>query len=190
MGWLLLMLFVVLFVPVAFLTALATWGALGVSSLRRANRVVPSRSAISAPLRWLWSPSSVALLHRRLRSACALAGSVEGSLPRDRWPRRRKEPVNDGIVSLAQEVLQEAVALDSQLMSTNLLPRGVPRDQALTALEYQVRGLEEAARRVHQLATRRAQLARPAGPATLNLDERITAMEAALGELTPRHPGV
>jgi hypothetical protein len=114
---------------------------------------------------------------------------VEGSLPRDRWPRRRREPVNDGIVNLAQEVLREAVALDQQLRSASLLPRGVPRDQALTALDYQVRGLEDAARRVHQLATRRAQLARPASPATLNLDERITAMEAALGELTPRPPG-
>ena len=189
MDWLLLMLFLVLFVPVAFLMALAGWGALGVSSLRRANRVVPSRSAISAPLRWLWSPSPAAMLHRRLRSACALAGSVEGSLPRDRWPRRGREPVNDGIVSLAQEVLKEAVALDRQLVSTSLLPRGVTRDQSLTAVDYQVRALEEAARRVHQLATRRAQLARPAGPATLNLDERISAMEAALGELTPRHPG-
>jgi len=188
MDWLLLMLFLVLLVPVAFLMAFAAWGALGVSSLRRANRVVPSRSAISAPLRWLWSPSPAAMLHRRLRSACALAGSVEGSLPRDRWPRRRREPVNDGIASLAQEVLQEAVALDRQLLSTSLLPRGVTRDQALTALDYQVRGLEEAARRVHQLATRRAQLARPTGPATLNLNERITAMEAALSELTPRHP--
>jgi hypothetical protein len=114
---------------------------------------------------------------------------VEGSLPKDRWPRRRRQPVNDGIVNLAQEVLQEAVALDQQLMSTSLLPRGVARDQALNALDYQVRGLEDAARRVHQLATRRAQLARPASPATLNLDERITAMEAALGELTPRPPG-
>ena len=34
------------------------------------------------------------------------------------------------------------------------------------------------------------ELARPAGPATLNLDERISAMEAALGELTPRPPAV
>ena len=134
MELLLLMLFLVLFVPVAFMVALATWGALGVSSLRRANKVVPSRSAISAPLRWLWSPSPAAVLHRRLRSACALAGSVEGSLPRERWPRRRREPVNDGIVSLAQEVLQEAVALDHQLQSTSLLPRGVPRDQALSRL--------------------------------------------------------
>jgi hypothetical protein len=115
---------------------------------------------------------------------------VEGSLPRERWPRRRREPVNDGIVSLAQEVLQEAVGLDHQLQSTSLLPRGVPRDQALSALDYQVRGLEDAARRVHQLATRRAQLARPAGPATLNLDERISAMEAALGELAPRPPAL
>jgi hypothetical protein len=156
MDWLLLMLFLVLFVPVAFLTALATWGAVGVSSLRRANRVVPTRSAISAPLRWLWSPSPAATLHRRLRSACALAGSVEGSLPRDRWPLRRRGPVNDGIVNLAQEVLAEAVALDHQVLSASLLARGAPRDQALSALDYQVRGLEDAARRVHQLAARRA----------------------------------
>lgn len=188
MDWLLLTLFVILFLPVAFLLALASWGALGVSSLRRANRVVPTRSATTAPLRWLWSPSPAALLHRRLRSACALAGSVEGTLPRRRWSKRRNEPVSDAITSLAQEVLQEAVALDRQLLSTSLLPRGIPRAQALSALEYQVGGIEDAARRVHQLATRRAQLARPAGPAPLSLDERIGAMEAALGELTPRPP--
>jgi hypothetical protein len=189
MDWLLLMLFLILFIPVAFLTAIASWGALGVSSLHRANKVLPSRSAVRAPLRWLWSPSPAAMMHRRLRAACTVAGSVKGSLSRGRWPRRREQPAYDGIANLAQEVLQEAVELDRQLLTTSLLSRGVPRDQALNALDYQVRGIEDAARRVHQLATRQAQLARPASPASLNLDERISAMEAALGELTPRPPG-
>ena len=90
MEWLLLMLFVVLFVPVAFMVALATWGALGVSSLRRANKVVPTRSAISAPLRWLWSPSPAAVLHRRLRSSVR-PGRLGGGLAPERAVAQTQE---------------------------------------------------------------------------------------------------
>jgi len=60
----------------------------------------------------------------------------------------------------------------------------------MASLEYQVRAVEDAARRVHQLATRRALLSRPPVPDALSLDQRIAAMEEALGELTPRPPAV
>jgi len=96
----------------------------------------------------------------------------------------------DGIAQLAREVLQEAVVLDRQVVSANSLARGMLRAQAMSALDFQVRGVEDAARRVHQLATRRAQLARPTAPDTLSLDQRITAMESALTELTPRPPSL
>ena len=180
----LLALVAVLVVPVAILTS-ATYAA--TSSLRRANRVVPSsRTVASAPLWWLWSPGPLAMLHRRLRSACELASSVAGSLaPARSWPRRQRQAPVDGIAELAREVLQEAVLLDREVVAASRLGRGMTRTQALGALDYQVRGVEDAARRVHQLATRRAQLARQDGPVALSLDQRISAMEEALNELTP-----
>jgi hypothetical protein len=96
----------------------------------------------------------------------------------------------DGIARLAREVLEEAVILDRQVVSASYVVRGLPRAQALAALDYQVRAVEDAARRVHQLAARRAQLSRLPGVDTLSLDQRISAMEEALSELTPPHSAV
>jgi hypothetical protein len=183
---LLLALVAILLLPVVLLTGVAV---LATSTMRRVNRVVAGRSVAAAPVRWLWSPSAAAMLHRRLRSACELAGSVAGSQARaPRWPRRKARPASDGIADLAREVLEEAVLLDRQVVSANRMARGLPRAQALSALDYQVRAIEDAARRVHQLAARRAHLARPNGSPVLNLDQRITAMEEALRELTPSPP--
>jgi hypothetical protein len=182
----LVLVLVLLVTPVALLTGTAF---LTTSTLRRANRLVPGRSAASAPLWWLWSPGTGAMLHRRLRSACELAASVATSRASTRRRLFRKvDPPRDGIADLAREVLEEAVLLDHHVVSASRTARGLPRAQALAALEYQVRAVEDAARRVHQLATRRAQLARPAGPAALSLDQRISAMEAALGELAAPEP--
>jgi len=184
--WFLALLFVILAVPVVLLTGAAFLA----TSLRRANRLLPGRSAASPPLRWLWSPSSGALLHRRLRSVCQLVGSLAGPpSPSRRWRRPKAVPV-DGIAQLAKEVLLEAVVLDRQVVSAHSLARGALRAQAMADLDFQVRGVEDAARRVHQLATRRSQLARPPTPDALSLDQRITAMESALSELTPRPPSL
>jgi hypothetical protein len=190
-----------LLLPVAFLTA-AT--GLVLHTLRRANRVVPSGPAAGAPLRWLWSPSAAATLHRRLRAACLLAGAVPGALAavKAREPRRfgrsrprlarhanggRQTPL-DGISQLARDVVEEAVELDNQLTSAAWLARGLPRAQAFAHLDYQVSVIEDAARRVHQLAARQTRLARPGLPSTLSLQDRIGAMEEAVSELTPRPP--
>lgn len=130
-----------------------------------------------------------ASLHRRLRAACRLAGSVEESRPpppRRRWSRRNVPPQPDAIVGLAREVVQEAVQLDRELVSTNWLARGISRAQALAALAYRVSAVEDAARRVHELETKRASISTPPGPAGLSLDERIAVVEAAFGELSPR----
>lgn len=176
----------VLVLPVAFLLGAAF---VATSSLRRANQVLPGRAAAPAPLWWLWSPGPGAMLHRRLRSACALASSVGGPIRRaNARPRpwgRKGPPVSDGIADLAREVMEEAVVLDRQVLLASHMAHGVTRAHALGALDYQVRALEDAARRVHQLATRRAMLSRPSGPEQLSLDQRIAAMEAAISELTP-----
>ncbi len=188
MGDVLVTFVVVLVLPVTLLSTAGFWASL---SLRRANKVAPGRSATVAPLRWLWSPSAAASLHRRLRAVCQLASSIE--TPKDpprKWPRRRPRQRSDAIEELAREVVQEAVQLDRELVTVNWLARGLQRDQAMMALDYQVRAVEDAARRVHELAARRARASFPGGPPALTLHERITAMESAVAELTPRPPAV
>jgi hypothetical protein len=178
----------VIFLPVLLLTSVGTWARF---SLRRANRVGPGRSAASAPIPWLWSPGVAATLHRRLRSACRLAKSVEESRPpppRRRWSQRNLPAQPDAIVDLAREVVQEAMQLDRELVSTSWLARGIPRAQAMAGLAYRVNAVEDAARRVHLLETKRTRIAGPPEPAGLSLNERIAVVEAAFGELSAR-PG-
>lgn len=153
------------------------------TTLRRSNRLTPRGPLGPAPLTWLWSPGGAACLHRRLRSACQLAGSVAGPPPR-RWLRDRRAS-GDSITVLAREVISEAQRLDRQLVTTHLSQRGIARAHALASLDYEVRGVEDAARRVHHLATRRAQLAGGSAHA-LSLHDRISSMEDAFGELQPR----
>lgn len=168
-----------LLAPVALLTLTAA-GFL--AWLRRNNRVAPGIPPGGAPFTWLWSPGAAAMLHRRLRSACQLAGSVAGPTSRRRSGRRRPLPP-DSIAQLAREVVDEAVRLDRQLVATKLSRQGVARAHAFAALDYEVRGVEDAARRVHILATRRALLGNGTGISALSLNERIASMEAAMGEL-------
>jgi hypothetical protein len=182
----LLTLTLVFFLPVVLVTSAGTWARF---SLRRANRVAPGRSTTTAPIPWLWSPGTAASLHRRLRSVCQLAGAVESARPqpaRRRWSKRNLPAPADAIADLAHEVVEEAVQLDRELVTTSWLARGLPKAQALAALGYRVKAVEDAARRVHQLETRRARVSNPPGPAGLSLDERISAMEAAFGELSAR----
>jgi len=184
MEWFLVIALVVLVTPVAVLTGAAFFTT---ASLRRANRLLPGHGTTSPPLRWLWSPSAGAALHRRLRAACQLVGSLAGPVAPRRRARRPSARQVDGIADLARDVLQEAVILDRQVVAASYY-RGADRADAMAALDHQVRAVEDAARRVHQLAHRRAQLAQLPAPGTLSLDQRIAAMEAALGELTARPP--
>lgn len=180
-----LVLLAVLLAPLAVLTGAALVTA---ESLRRANRLTPGRSpTTSPPLRWLWSPSAAAQMHRRLRAACQLVGSLPQP-PRKGWRRQRKQPPLDSIAALARDVLAEAVLVDRQIVAATYIARGTPRMQAMGALDYQVRAVEDAARRVHQLAARRAQVARPPAPEAPSLEQRIAIMEEAYGELTVRPP--
>ena len=180
----LVLVLVVLAVPVLVLFSAV---ALATSSMRRANRILPGRGPAAPPLRWLWSPSAGAVLHRRLRNACQLVGPVaEPALPAKRSFFRRRRPSQvDGLAQLAKDVLQEALFLDDQVIRASHLAHGLPRSQALAALEHQVSGIEDNARRVNQLAARRAQLGRLGSAPALELDQRIAAMEQALRELSP-----
>jgi hypothetical protein len=183
----LLFLTLVLVLPVLVLFGIAFTAAI---SLRRANRVLPTgRSGTAPPLPWLWSPGAAAVLHRRLRSACEVASSVGNPRALSKKPRKARGGLeDDGIAGLAREVLQEALLVDRQVVSASRLARGPARNQALLSLDQQVRGLEDAAARIRQMAMTREQLAYLPKPAELSLEQRISAMEAALHELTPPPP--
>jgi hypothetical protein len=168
---------------VAPLSVICVGAAMVVGHLRRTNRVGPVGVAGAAPLTWLWSPGWAATLHRRLRSASALASSVAGPPAARSWRRRRPSEPPDSIAELAREVVGEAVRLDHELVTATLNSPGAARAHALNALDFEVRGVEDAARRVHRLATRRAQLSAGAVQG-LSLHDRIASMEAALGELS------
>ncbi len=128
MGDWLFVLMAVLVMPVVVLMGAAF---VATSTLHRANRVLPgARGMTNPPVWWLWSPGLGAMLHRRLRSACVLAGPVADPQDRGRsgWRRRRSLP-GDGISELAREVLQEAVLLDQQIVLSTRLARGLARAQ-------------------------------------------------------------
>ncbi|HET9058628.1 MAG TPA: hypothetical protein VFN61_01810 [Acidimicrobiales bacterium] len=180
--WLVLLL-TFLVAPVALVA-----GAVAVvaNHLQRANRLLPGRKFRDAPLRWLWSPSIPAMMHRRLRLACQLASSIAPPSPaRRRWARTAKTASVDAIAGLAGDVVKEAMSVDQHVFAASCMPRGLGKARALDDLELQVRAVEDAARRVHQLAARRNSLSLGHGTGDLNLQQRIKAMEEAFGELAP-----
>lgn len=176
---------------VAPVTLVAGAFAVVAKHLHRANQLLPGRRSRNAPLRWLWSPSLPAMMHRRLRLACQLAGAavpvgtalLPGSRPRSVLRRQRAAPP-DAIAELARDVVREAATLDEHVVTASCMARGLPRAQALDDLERKVRAIEDAARRVNQLASRRNNAAKHLGGTSLSLDQRIKAMEEAFGELT------
>ena len=152
--------------------ALVVGGAIGalVVTLAHRNRVNP-RVASRAPLRWLWSGSLAARLHRRLIAALTAARLAAGL-------RRRARRAPDLVEALAVE----AVALDERVVAAAYAPRRVRR-QLLSTLESHVVTLEGVAGR---LAGTLAADGRPqAGPppALEEVAERLDALDAAVAEL-------
>jgi hypothetical protein len=163
-------------------------GAAGLTGrhLRRSNRLSPGvRTA--TPTAWLWSPRRAAVLHRRLRSACAVAHLALQPEPRSGWRLRRRAPVGV-LADVARQLIAQADGLDRQLLVASRL-RLVDRVVMLAELEREVRSLQGASRRLHELVLRQQQLATPDAESTqLSLHDRLDAMAAALEELS-RQPG-
>jgi len=180
--WFFLAVLLVFFGSVIFFGGAA---AFATSSMRRANRLLPGQPGGTAPLRWLWSPGSGALLHRRLRNACQLVAATGlPARPARKLLRRAKPAPVDGVTALAQEVLREALVLDDQVVAASRLAPGAARSQAMALLNSEVERVEDAARRVHRLALKRAQFSRLPSQAALSLQQRISVMEEAFGELS------
>jgi hypothetical protein len=149
-------------VLVFLLAFLATWivlVSLAVLALRwrlqRRNRVSPAVKS-PAPLRWLYSPSQTARLHRRLQGAVAEIHLAPAH-------RRRSRPSPDSSVDeLRRELEYQAVELDYHLVIAARPPRS-QRGPLLTSLGGQVTEVE-------RLSTRLSRLSRPAGVAPSGWD--------------------
>jgi hypothetical protein len=83
-----------------------------VHRLRRSNAV--GRRVGGAPLCWLASPGVAAQLHRRLRGA-VVAVRITVPVPRRRAPR-------DAFHEVADDLEQQAVAIDAELVAVRRLP--------------------------------------------------------------------
>lgn len=123
------------------LAAGAVW--LGWRTIQRRNRVSPRRPG-QAPMLWMWSPALAARLHRRLRSAAALARMVVG---RHDGRRGGRSPDASRLDTMATELEGEAVALDDHLALVGRM-RADQRRRALPAVVAEVARIEALASRL------------------------------------------
>lgn len=136
MAELLIALLVVMLVS-ALMAMLAIW--LGARALSKRNRVSPD-VATPAPTSWLGAPGAGARLHRRLRTAVAVARSAAATAP--------SAP---HLVDLTAELEREAVALDTHLVISSRIKGKQGRAQMAT-LAQQVLKVEQVASQVSLLA--------------------------------------
>jgi len=132
--------------------------------LRRRLDVAPG-VASAAPLTWVWSYSGPARRHRRLRAAAAYAPALPPG-----------DDVAPGVDELLVAFRCRAQRLDEELAALHRVPRGA-RTPALRRIDAEIAALRP-------LAERLADLRPPTRtPADDELEERLTALEAAHAEL-------
>ena len=148
---------------------------LALRSLHRRNRVSPDQRS-AAPLVWLSTPSRPARLHRRLRSAVAVARMIAARATAGGHLSRTAE--------LAYELEAEAVSIDHHLP---IVARLAPRERTL-ALRRLAEQVNEVERMVSRLSLLEAEGHAPArmshhGTAMQELARQLDALEAARAEL-------
>ena len=173
---------VVFAIVVAWLVLLTVAVGLGLWALGRHNRVSTAHPT-AAPLSWLWSPSTPARLHRRLRTAAA-------------WV----EPTPTGTAHdhLRERLVGQALALDLALVRASGAPRR-QRRPIVRRLGGEVAEVERLAVRVHGL-TRPGDVAATGWPSAdptvaehlADLRHHLDLLDAAHAELSDveRHAGL
>ncbi len=146
---------------------------LGARALSRRNRVSPE-VATAAPTSWLAKPTANPRLHRRLRSAVAVARSAAAT-----------PTANPQLAEIARELEAEAVALDGHVVVTARMPAKTRRAH-VAALSTRVREVERLA---GQLSVEAAQSQAPrvaAGQRSAldQLADQLDTLEAARREVT------
>ncbi|HEU5150604.1 MAG TPA: hypothetical protein VFU19_08915 [Iamia sp.] len=152
------------------LAVLAAW--LGARALQKRNRVSPD-VATPAPTTWLGAPGTGARLHRRLRTAVAVARSASAIAP-----------TAPHLADLTAELEREAVALDTHLVIASRIKGKQGRAQ-LAALAQQVRQVEQVASQVSLLAAQaQAPLMAQGQPSALDdLARQLDLLEQARHEV-------
>jgi hypothetical protein len=140
-------------------------------SLRHRNRISPKQPT-EAPIIWLSAPSRPARLHRRLRSAAAVARMIAERNGTSRT------------AELAHEIEAEALSIDRHLpVVARLAPR--ERTQALRQLSAQVNQVERLVSRLSLIDAddRPPSLLGTEGSAMEELARQLDTLEAARAEL-------
>jgi hypothetical protein len=147
----------------------------------RSRLAIDPRRPVAMPLWWLGAPTPLAILHRRLRDAVALARIA---VPRKRGRRRAAARSASPLPGLVDELELQAIAIDEELAQLAHL-RGSTRISARKRLESEVAEVEKLARRLAD-AARRAGTLPGSGSAAgelARIAEHLDALEAARDEL-------
>lgn len=154
---------------------------LGLRSLKKRNRVSPDLPS-EAPLTWMASPASAARLHRRLRSAAAVARMIQ--------VRHAGDPTPPGQVELAARIEQEAVSVDRHLAVVGRLAP-TERKRLLRQLGAEVSGIEQVVSRLSVQDARSGATARlpHETSAIADLSDRLDLLEAARQEIDAAEAG-
>lgn len=166
----LLLALLVIAVVTAVATLLALW--LGARALRKRNQVVPG-TPTAAPTVWMASPASGARLHRRLRTAVAVARSSAAAAV-----------ANPQLVELTAELEREALALDGHVVVASRIV-GKEGRARMSALSGQVRQIEQMASQVSMLAVQAqaALVTQTQGSALEDLARQLDLLEQARHEV-------
>ncbi len=151
-------------------TLLAAW--LGTRALRKRNRVVPE-VATAAPTAWMASPKVGARLHRRLRTAVAVARSSATAAE-----------ASPQLVELSVDLEREATALDGHIVVASRIV-GREGKARMAELAERVRQVEQMASQVSMLAvqSQAALVAQGQGSALDDLARQLDVLEQARHEV-------
>jgi hypothetical protein len=177
-------------VVVVALTIVAVWvltivitALLVRAHLRRQNRVARATPS-PAPVRWLWSPSAPARLHRRLQTAVWPIDPATGA---------SALPVGTTTDELRLGLVEHATSLDTHLAAMRRAPRPIRR-AAVRDADGHVRLIEDLSARLEArppspptprpwVALRPTHTPLPPPPSLAELRERILQLEAARAEV-------
>jgi hypothetical protein len=149
--------------------------------LKRPLLLAPGARGVSVPLRWRWSLSPAAVLHRRLVLATNSVVST-GPIESTRWGGvRQQAPWQE----LLEDLLELAVSVDRRLVAAERQPRGLRR-RLYAEIEPQVARVEQVAERMRTTVS-----ARELSGGDRSADDvvaRLDAIDAALGEIQGLNP--
>jgi hypothetical protein len=171
---------IALVVAVTVLMA-AVAGVVMARRLRRPLLLAPGLRGVTVPLRWRWSLSPAAVMHRRLVVATSSVLST-GPIETTRWGGvRQRAPWQE----LLQDLLDLAVSVDGRLVAAERQPRPTRR-RVYAEIEPQVAKVEQVAERMRTTVSAQGLGSGDRSPE--DVVARLDAIDAALGEIEGLDP--